>query len=336
MSIQNKAILDMIEQDIKSPRPASFLGSTFYKHLNDFNASINRNTNVLDDFLSPCNEHILNPLNPVFLSQIYDLDLIEFVKYFMVRDGLYGVTDFFHRFPSPNNIKSILIIPEDFVDFVPEEWCKNVAYYSFKVDQRGCDEVSNDVLFIKGIGTSTSCNLLAIEDLASTICRKGIKKIIAYLPVRKDYFRRDEVFDEQTTHQVLSILIRKTKCDIQFLPWRDLLQCKVRGYFYDINGSGAIIFDDFLAHRLIAAGNVPLYCSKGESDKDDLFIRLSEYHGVRVISNEPQRNSTVASEAEKMKGYLCNKGELYQSDYIYYLKEFLESKGKGHNRLFSF
>ncbi len=320
MPTLNKKLMDSIRDNLVTQNPESFLGSAFYAHLVEANESLERKTWQLEDYLDPCHVHFLNPLNPVFLYQIYSLEVIRFVKFIQVRDGAYSVANFFDRFPSPGDIKCALIMPELYQYLIPNEWENNVVYYHYRISPK-LEVKASPVLYLKGICSPVSYSETHIQRLIEGIKANGIEQIYAYLPVREDYYGTKKEKDLLYDQRLVEALYRDTDAKIDFIGWKELLQVKQHGYVYDLNGAGEIIYDDFLMNKLISEGNLPLITAWREKSSEEITVRLSEFHEVVILDSDRSSVAELHSEAMNMKKILSGADAVCWSEYVYYLKE---------------
>lgn len=313
--------IEEIREDLKIQNPDSFLGVEFYKHLNDKNVEVGRKSWELDEYLFPLNKQFLNPLNPVFIDKIYNLEAIELVKFLMVRDGVYSVVDFFNRFPTPSGIKCILIIPENFAQFVPNEWQKNVEYYYYGILNTNESSDKNNILYLTGICSHNSCSLEQIERLIDVIKKQHISVVRACIDFKEDYFGTEK---ERVKHfEIFKALYRDTDVAVEFYKWNEFEKMKQKGIIFDLNDGDEIIFDNYLVNCLLANGHLPSSYDRRSVKEEDLVVQLTEKHGIVISSSRPKIESSSMQEMYKMKGLLSNGRDIYNSDMIHYIKDII-------------
>ena len=263
-----------------------------------FYQSIDEATNNKKLTISHWGGHYSNPLTPVFLYQVASLSQLEPHPFLFCRDGFFCLIDFFHRFPSPRELKTILIINATFSEHIPTAWQKNVLFYELgllpQFNYKGY-ESTQDSLILKGAlltsdRESTDLNANILEKIKSVRPSK-FKKIKVCLWSRDDYFLNNRwAFDADQSKRLNNFFpklheIFSSQMDVEFLDFPSLLNLKSyhRYTYIDILPKAHYISDDFTDFVLLSRGvNPENKLEKISLDKEE-FIALSAYHGYRIL-----------------------------------------------------
>lgn len=91
-------------------------------------------TPIIDDFHNYIKQHTLfyySSFNSIFLMMLRDVSSLSFFDKVFVRDGSLALKLFFLRNPSPQELKTKLIIHSSSASIVPETWKKNIFYFDY-------------------------------------------------------------------------------------------------------------------------------------------------------------------------------------------------------------
>lgn len=321
LAISRKERFEEILRDIEAESFDSRLSSSFFDKLRRSNQEEGRKTWLTEDFFSPSNIPFLIPTNPLFLYEIYDLEVIRYIKYAMARDGLYGVMNFFHRFPSPEGIRTTLIIQERFHSVVPKAWREQVVYFRYQLhlDDHPAKEV--DTLFVKGICAPSAYSNEYCNEQINLIKELNIKTVHCHLPVKKDIFSPRRKNDPQY-YQLFEGLYRHTNASVEYLEWQSFCNKARHGRFIDLNQGLSVLSDDYLTNVLLSRGCQPLELKEVSLSSDEKYLPVTKYHGIVLSMGNVRDIGAMENEIAKMKR-LLNPGrtELFKSDFAYYMRD---------------
>lgn len=233
-----------------------------------------------------------SPLKPVFLRELPTLESLDQFKLVKVRDGAWGIIDFFFRYPRPLHSYSFLLVPSIFSNLVPLAWSENVILYSYQSDF--FENVNDSNLFIFG----NSYNVCGEHD--SLI--ETLKKLIKTREFKKVYFAplvsEMNWFNQQYGNLAADSVLLFQKCEelftqrMEILNFEQLVSMGKRGdCFLNIDQKHFFISDDFISQMMRSKGMYvygDTISPKDEISKLNSF-RESPFHQVvlsRVNSNE--------------------------------------------------
>lgn len=306
------------------------------KSLNGTNELIEKRTITLSYWAGDYS----NPIKNIFLYQVSNLKQISSFPFLFCRDGVFCVIDFFHRHPSPSNIKTILILNYNVAKLVPTSWQKNVVFYElgeysvFNYQQVENDEKS---IIIKGsLLTSTGENLDESEKILkklNAINLKKFKKIKLFLWSRDDYFLNKQWSQDldysRRMNQFYPKLISMLSDfpDVEFVDYMGLNNLKSyhRYCYLDILPKINYISDDLTDFLLLSRGVRPYEGKEQVEINPRDFIPLSAYHGYRLVPSselDAQEVGCEQSNLSKIKNKLnINSSDDLSADFFVYLHQ---------------
>lgn len=246
--------------------------------------------------LGPWDEHYYSPLNHVNLFQVVDSKQLARLHFALVRDGLFTLVDFFHRFSTPKGFKIILIVHEKFKEFIPLRWSNSVLFFDFDITSSLYESKTyNDQLIIKGsLMEGAFCNDQFIKNIDEVKKQKKIKKLLLCLSPRQNYFLRptwqgDVEFSNISNTFMKSVYLElSTKLNLEFINWKSLFSMSDlhRYEFLDANKKDNLYIDDYTDFYLLKKGAKPVFIEAGSrKNENDIIVPLSHVHGIRVLAN---------------------------------------------------
>ena len=251
--------------------------------------------------LGPWNEQYHSQLNHINLFQLVDpLQLADF-GFALVRDGLFTLMDFFHRFPTPKDFNTVLIIHQQFRDYIPPKWESRIVFFDFEINKDFYkNKKYNDQLIVKGsVGGGIFENDYFFNFLSSLKKENIKKKILLCVSPRQNYFLREQwngdfEFAQNSNYFMKRIYQELEKqFEVEFICWSDFfLMSDLHSYeFWDANKKSNVYVDDYSDFYLFKKGAKP-YNIKNDSvvnhNPDDLIISLTHAHGIRILEKVNQ------------------------------------------------
>ena len=246
--------------------------------------------------LGPWNEQYYSPLNHINLFQIVDPLQLAVMGFALVRDGLFTLIDFFHRFPTPKDFKTVLIIHNQFKEFVPAKWESKILFYEFEINNEFYNNKKyNDQLIIKGSLTAGIFGNDYFFNFISELKKaKTKKKLLVCLSPRQNYFLRDQWSGDVDFAEISNDFMKRmyqeaaNGFEIEFICWKDFFSMSdLHCYeFWDANKKSNVYVDDYSDFYLFKKGAKP-YKMKDDSvfkrNQDDFIIPLTHTHGLRIL-----------------------------------------------------
>ena len=256
--------------------------------------------------LLPWTEGYASPLNHISLFSITSPSQLTMYHFVLVRDGALTLVDFFNRFPSPVGFKNLFIVHKNLKSLIPDKWCKLILFYDFDLIRLPYKNKSPaDILLAKGLIMEGAFDILEFKkSMLKILSLKKFKKIIFCAPIRQNLFLKKEWNGDATyahySNEVMKFLYSEVapKVEIEFITWKDFYNLADTHllHFFDLNNKTNLYIDDFTNYYFLKKGATPLfYLEKRKTHKDDLVIKLSHQHGIRIFSK------TDAFEFKKIK-----------------------------------
>lgn len=243
-------------------------------------------------YLWPIGQEYYSPLNPIFLTSNYPIDVLNEHPMWMARDGLVPLLWFFQMNPKPGRFKQKILIHETFSPFVPEAWRNNMGTY--RVDSTKTDQISVNKVILTTYISEMFCSQEYLKKLlaqiATTVGEENIRNITKYL------FCLDKNlgYGQETKHQIVPEFMRQIYKvfgteEYQLWNWTNLdAYPNFEGFHYCEISEMLLCADSYVAHHVAKRGARPLLNSRPK-EQDEELIELSPYHGVffkRHLSGE--------------------------------------------------
>lgn len=309
-----------INQYIEKPIPR-------YMHF-DPKEYVNHEPKLVHEFLryslDPWKESYSSPLTHINLYEVSDIKKISTLPSLLVRDGLFTLLDFFYRCPSPKDISGILTVHNCLRDFIPDKWRSKVLFYEFeyRANNSNVFHQKNDEILIKANVTNGMFNY---EESFKTIIglkKLGYKKFNLFLFFRSNQFLASEWdndyrINEYVFSQAKFIsALEKEKLKVELHTWKEFFNTQGMHQFdcLDLNHKEKYYVDDFSNYTFFKKGCTPINVISQKGDPADTYIPLSHFHGIRLLSREPNHNSKIANEIFKTLSLLKEDKEKYDTD----------------------
>jgi hypothetical protein len=259
--------------------------------------------------LDPWKDSYASPLVHINLYQVTTAKQINSLPFFLVRDGLFTLLDFFHRLPNPKLAPGIMFIHNSLKDYVPPIWRAKVIYYEFEYRnlETNVFQQKNKEVFIKANVTQGIFDY----DLA-------MKKVLELKKLKFNkfnflFFNRSNVFlakewdsDYLTIEYVRTQakfinFLEKEKIDYEFLTWKEFFHIQGAHQFscLDLNYKEKHYIDDFTNYHFLKKGMTPLNLSSMKGHESDLYVPITSFHGIRILGQAPTINSAKGDEIFK-------------------------------------
>ncbi|EQC47901.1 hypothetical protein [Bacteriovorax sp. Seq25_V] len=230
------------------------------------------------------NEYV-NPLNNISLCSIPEIEHIENQQYYMSRDGLIPLLDFFLQFPSPLRTTPQIAVNEQYIDYIPKDWNEYIIPYKFAycpIWKNPFNEIENrDNLLITLYPCDHIISLENIKKILEDISPQQYKKVYIYVQYGHSFFKHhDEVL--RHTYKVINDMNRHFKCETEIITDThlfgkvDLKTCN----FLELNHNGILWYDNFLIQRILSKGARPHFTTECQIDDKSFLHRQSLNHGV--------------------------------------------------------
>ncbi len=249
-------------------------------------------------FLWPASLDYDCSLNPIFLKQIKDLQLLSFAPNWLIRDGWIPLVLFFSKFPKPPpNWQSRLLIHSSMNLKIPEEWRSFVG--TFSILERRTSVPRTTTLIICGLVTETYCSL---DHFSNQLMKaRALIETNTGLPWQLKFclVEAGSAVHRKRRHVYLAeyyrILYDLFGTDLALMSWQEFYKADTFNgvLIIDLNDK-MICADSYLTQHALAYGATLLdnaLQSEVAAEKSDVekseFFRLSPYHGVEVIWEPP-------------------------------------------------
>ncbi len=232
-----------------------------------------------------------SPLFHINLHDLHSAEQINHLPFVLVRDGLFLLLDFFHRFPDPKYFKPIFLIHSSLVKFVPDAWLKKVLAYDFAYlpeSKVGVLEPANKSFLLKGMFNTEIFNDEKFFNLVERYAKKG-KTYVALFMTDNPFIHAKWKGNEMLFHfaNLISEIKGKLKKNdnVEFITYEKMykLQDLNEFEFCDFNNKVNYYIDEYLNFFLFKNG-----CALGESELRKTekfsghFTRVTSMHGIFV------------------------------------------------------
>ncbi len=250
------------------------------------------NSPIIDDFHNYIKQHTFfyySSFSSIFLMMVKDISSLSYFDKVFVRDGFLSVKLFFLRNPTPNDLKTTLIMHSSLSAIVPKAWNENIYYfdYHFKKTKRS----KNKNLIITYHPDAYHCPIDFFEDSLRRIERPDEYESISFLvtdPHTYHFtgFANKEAFQKAATSQ--SVLMRK----MSLLNLHDLSpQNMASSDFLEINPYNYLYSDCYLRWHLLYHGSYPLDQRWLQGHHTPLHeVQISPQHSI-IIHKSPRASS---------------------------------------------
>ena len=255
--------------------------------------------------MNPYSLEYFLPVHSIFLFGETNRHLLGSQDYFLVRDGLYPLLDFFHHNPTPDSISAVFLVHQRLSSFVPLAWRKQIAYYNYEIHHSKIGE--SDKILLSGLLNNNFVSLDHFEKMIEDLLKKNPhpKNLISLLTHRTDLFVGDNSIGLSHIFIYLKTLMKKLGTEIDFVPPEQAENLPLHEFgFIDFNENLLTIADDYMVHLLLSKGARPLFENKIERFSDDLLIPCSQNHSLRLSFHTPSWTHETDERIAKFKKIL--------------------------------
>lgn len=261
-----------------------------YFPIASFNLEVNRQLQVgqfdrgagfeFMSYFQPLSFQCFNHLVSKFSAQINsEKDLAEYSQV-LLRDGEFGVKDFFDKFPAPPNSQTELLISFLYKNLIPKKWVGQVKTYEILCRKSKSKKTGSSFIFEskKGLvfcGQPTK----QISDLIQIIDR--YKSTISDVRVCVFEMFKNSKGETLGKGDPIIRLVEKTFKNISYLNEQEFFVTgSLLGFRFVDLSSDRWIYDSFLKHFILSRGGV--LEGVRMASKDEVTIHLSPYHGLKI------------------------------------------------------
>lgn len=266
--------------------------------------------------MSPYSMEYFLPLHSIFLFGENNKNLLGSQDYFLVRDGLYTLLDFFHHNPTPEGIGSIFLVHQRLSSFVPTAWRKQVAYYNYEVQR---SQIKNKII-LSGLFNNNFVSLDDFEKKLNTLKTNHphINDYMSLLTHRSDIFIGENSTGLSHIFLYCKVLMKNLGTQIDFLTAEQAESLPLYEYsFADFNENLLTIADDYIIHLLLSKGVTPLFSTALEKFSNDVIIPCSSHHNLRVSFDAPSWTKESDERILKFKKILgINSNQIPSEKYL--------------------
>lgn len=263
--------------------------------------SKSQNTFLME--MSPYSIEYFLPVNSIFLFEENNKHLLSSQDYFLIRDGLYTLLNFFHYHPTPENISSIFLIHQRLSSFVPLAWKKQVAYYNYDLP----NAQANKNIILSGLFNNNFVSLDAFEKKLDQVKKTSpnSQDFLSLLTHRSDLFIGENDLGLSHIFFFCKLLMKKLGTQIDFLTVNQIESLQLNEYsFVDFNENLLTIADDYMIHLFLSKGVPPLFSPIIEKFNDDVVIPCSPHHSLRISFAPPSWTKESEDKIFKFKKIL--------------------------------
>ena len=217
------------------------------------------NSPIIDDFHNYIKHHSLfyySTFSSLFLMMLKDVASLSYFEKVFVRDGFLSLKLFFLRNPSPEDLKTILILHSSSASIVPEAWKENIYYYDFHFKNKKRTKRKN--LIITYHPDALHCPNEVFEKYLKEIDNLADYEALYFLVTDPQTYHFSGFINQEVFQKaVLSKTILNR--DVKLLNLHDLSpQTMASSDFLEINPYNYLFSDCYLKWHLLYHGAYPL------------------------------------------------------------------------------
>lgn len=225
-----------------------------------------------------------SPMPNMYIKGIKNIFLLDHFNELIVRDGAFGLFDFFNKNNSPEGLKTILYIHHSLSYIVPLEWKNNVKFYGLYFNQ---SEKKKNKLIITGPIYKGINNLSYFQSqLVKFLESEDIKHIDVNLslPVSIGGLSQERL---PGIEDFLNIIerCRSKSMTLRYCPSVDLANDNYENhYVMPIDANNTLSATSVFEQQLYVNGAIPFNCKK--IDRSGLNLEsFSLRHGMLVFKD---------------------------------------------------
>ncbi len=253
------------------------------------------------DRLYPHYQSYISPVNPLFLSTVPSLDMLNSKRMWAARDGLVPLLFFFTKFKTPKGLNSKILIDKDLLDCVPEAWRSHVGSYYLQAKD---NSVETEKAFIYGVNSEV---FMSKESVALGLERfverkqasKGAwKEVWLYLSMRQYTSHENPRHHAQMSVEIL----RRTGFEVKIVDLQEILgvQSWAGWEIFDLHKK-TILADGWMSQALLSRGaHIPV--RKRPTDTE--VVHLSAHHDCVIQWDLDWPKTKMQDRQEEMRELL--------------------------------
>lgn len=277
---------------------------------NDHNRVREKQSDLISRYY-PYAQDYYDRLNPVFFEQY------EFKKdnVALLRDGMWGIINFFYKYPTPANKENVIFVASEFEKLIPRAWLQNCYLYC---DSQLLDNHKRSQFILTSHFTQDFFFKKNSDELFKHLPKEGYEKY--YLCNDFKEFIFDEKIDEiDLRNKCLREFILKyqSKSEIISKYYTFFLKNSFKDYaFYPHEKGSLLIYDSYTYHLFSSKGAKSLLASSSHDRNVLCKYQLSPFHYREIleVNKNNSRFSEIYIELKKML-----KGEELRYNGTYYL-----------------
>lgn len=229
----------------------------------------------LASWLYPHYQSYISPVNPIFVSEIPNLDILNSKKLWAIRDGLVPLLFFFTKFKTPKGLHSKILIDQELLDCVPEVWRPYVGSYYL---QSKDNSVEADKAFIYGVNSEVFMSKESVEKALEPFAKrkKPWKEVWIYLSTRQ--FTPLE--NPRHHAQMFLEIFERTGAKMKVVDLQEILgvQSWENWQLFELNKK-TILADSWLSQAVISrGGQIP----ERKQPQNSEVVHLSAHHNCVI------------------------------------------------------
>jgi len=244
-------------------------------------------------FGRPHSEDYFNPAGtPFFLIHFKELSWLNLFPAIFVRDGLVSIAHFFFKFPKPEGINSILLLPKEAEGLIPKSWLSTCLLYELK-RFKNTSSSSLETIYITGSINENNYNINEIENDLKNLKKTHSHNFKALL---FDNIQLGKEYTPNTNHhnvKFYNMLFRVFGESLEFVNWEESKEASFsETAFFEINQNKLNNSDSFVTFNFLSGGSTPLNEDRYlESTFSKNSLRVSKYHFLEFSHPEESKKS---------------------------------------------
>jgi len=200
----------------------------------------------------PWSEPRLSEINSLFTFQIENQLLLNTSSYWIIRDGVLGLTLFFNKNPRPSPfLETTFYLPYHLIQFVPTSWRPYFGAYNFE----SLKNRMNNKLIVTACISELFLNKFHLKKCFQYLHNKNkFDSIEIFFITRLN--KSDRTFETFHASQYLFLLdqLKKMKTLLRVVDFKSLAQKLKQGGYYFIDLSDQTLFSYHYIHHLANLG----------------------------------------------------------------------------------
>lgn len=268
----------------------------------------------------PHSKTFTNRLRPIWLYYVKKIQKLGFFDYVLSRDGALGLIRFFSKFPTPDGIRTKILIDEAHYRLVPLSWKNNVSLYS-KQRKSTISKTNEFVIVLTGHELVITKSEMK-EEIESIIKDVGPKKLYLCPVNLKTKGMTGVKQGESYLAELVSEIATSFDGEIVFISAKELTPLNLGGSgYHELNNRKCLFSESFLAYVLSSKGCINF---KNKITEKDNLIQIglhtfveperdwpSDYEKVRKVVESQDFTALLKNDREEELIPVCFNTELY-------------------------